>query len=50
MPTIDALVAQRHVGGRLRLHVGQVLLELVAAHAVADDVEEGQHARLASDR
>ena len=38
--------AQRHLGGRLRLHVGQVLLVLPAAHAVADDVEEGEDAGL----
>ena len=40
MPTIDALVLQRHVGGRLDLHVLEVLLDLPRPHAGADDVEE----------
>ena len=39
------LVLLRHRRGRLRIHVGEVLLELPAAHPVADDVDEGQHAR-----
>ena len=36
---------QRHLRGRLRLHVREVLLELPSPHAVADDVEEGEDAR-----
>ena len=36
----------RHVRGRLRLHVREVLLERAAAHAVADDVEKGEDAGL----
>ena len=44
-PDDEALVLERHLGSRLGLHVGEVLLELAAAHAVADDVDERQHAR-----
>ena len=40
----QALVLERHLRGGLRVHVGEVLLELSAAHPVADDVEEGEHA------
>ena len=39
-------MTERHVGRRLRLHVGEVLLELVAAHPVADDIEKCQNPRL----
>jgi hypothetical protein len=39
---------QRHLGGRLHLHVRQIVLEFVAAHAVSDDVEESQHTRFRS--
>ena len=46
MPMISPLCFLRHLGGRPGLHVGEVLFELAAAHAVADDVEERQHARL----
>ena len=38
----------RHVGRRLGLHVVEILLVLPAAHAVADDVEEGEDAGLGS--
>ncbi len=43
-PDDQTFVAKRHLRRRLRFHVGQVLLELVAPHAVADDVEKRQHA------
>src|SRR5258708_20934369 len=42
----ESLVPQRHVCGRLGLHVGKIVFEFWAAHAMADDVEEGKHARL----
>src|SRR5689334_2672075 len=42
----QALVAQRHLCGRLRFHVGQAILELRATHALADNVEECKHACL----
>ena len=41
-PYDQAFVSHRHVRRRLGFHVGQVLLELVAAHAGADDIEERQ--------
>ena len=41
-------VTAGQIGGGLRLHVGEILFELAAPHAVADDVEEGQDARLRS--
>ena len=50
MPTITPLWRSAMSAVGFGFHVGQVLLELAAAHAVADDVEERQHARLASDR
>ena len=34
---------ERHVGGGLHFHVREIVLELPASHAVADDVEEGKH-------
>ena len=40
MPTMTPGIAARHVGGRLRRHVVQILLEFPAAHAVADDVQK----------
>ena len=40
----ESLVLARHVGRRLHLHVGEVLLVLAAGAAAADDVDEGQHA------
>ena len=49
-PTINPGYLLRHVGGRLRLHVVEILLVLPAAHAVADDVEEGEDAGLRRDR
>ena len=42
----DVAMPAGHVGGGLHVHVGEVLLERAAAHAVADDVEEREHARL----
>ena len=41
-----ALVLQRHLGRRLRFHVGQVVFVLRAAHAGADDIQERKDARL----
>ena len=41
----DVLVFERHLSRGLHLHVLEVLLELRAAHAVADDVEQREHAR-----
>ena len=40
----QALVAQRHLGRRLGLHVVEVLLGPDAAHPTADDVEEREDA------
>ena len=44
-PDDHVLVLERHLGRRLRLHVGEILLVLPAAHPVADDVQERQDAR-----
>ena len=41
----QVFVLQRARGGGFRIHVGGVLLDFAAAHAVAHDVHEGQHAR-----
>ena len=40
----DALVLERKFTGDFPLHVLQVVLDLAASHAVADDVEEGEDA------
>ena len=42
----DVAMPSGHLDRRLHAHVGDVLLEGPAAHAVADDVEEREHARL----
>ena len=46
MPTITSLCFRAISAVGSRLHVGEHLLERLAAHAVAHDVEEGQHPRL----
>jgi hypothetical protein len=45
-PDNQALVLQGHLDGRFDLHVPQVVFKPAASHAVADDVQESQDARL----
>src|SRR5215510_2229677 len=45
-PYDQILMAKRHFSRRLGLHVRKVLLKLSATHAIADDIDEGQHTGL----
>ena len=42
----QALMTQRHLRRRRDFHVFEIALESPAAHSVANDIEECQHARL----
>ena len=46
MPTITTGIFQRHLGGLFAVHVGQILLDIARAHALAHDVEHHQDAGL----
>ena len=42
----DILILHRHRGGGRSLHVGEIVFVPAAAHSVAHDVQERQHARV----